>query len=242
MCADTGWAGHVDGNLMISVGMDLAGNPGNKISKNGNYRLIVFDLDGTITKEPSVWEFIHKKLGIWDSHGKRYLQEFLEDRDFERFAKRCAMSWKGVSAEALKEMIDGIEYAPGMPEVIGYFRKNGLKTAIVSSGLSILAERVKREIGIDYYIANDLMIRDGRVTGEIAVNVPSDKKAQELEKLAKKMGIRLIDTIAVGDGYPDIGMFRIAGFSIAINACREVADAADHEVGDATEIIDLVTF
>jgi phosphoserine phosphatase len=31
---------------------------------NQRYKLVIFDLDGTLTQERSIWEYIHKQLGL----------------------------------------------------------------------------------------------------------------------------------------------------------------------------------
>jgi phosphoserine phosphatase len=35
------------------------------MEKKGRYRLVIFDLDGTLTRERSIWEYIHIQLGKW---------------------------------------------------------------------------------------------------------------------------------------------------------------------------------
>jgi phosphoserine phosphatase len=29
------------------------------------FKLVIFDLDGTLTQEPSIWKYIHLRLGKW---------------------------------------------------------------------------------------------------------------------------------------------------------------------------------
>jgi len=34
--------------------------------KKKKFKMIVFDIDGTITRHISSWRLIHEKLGLWD--------------------------------------------------------------------------------------------------------------------------------------------------------------------------------
>lgn len=53
-------------------------------------------------------------------------------------------------------------------------------------------------------------------------------KGSALKFLADHLGVPLRRTMAIGDGYNDVSMFRVAGFSMAVaNAPRSVEEAAD---------------
>lgn len=53
-------------------------------------------------------------------------------------------------------------------------------------------------------------------------------KGTALRFLAKRYGLPLRRTMAIGDGYNDVSMFRVAGFSVAVaNAPRSVEEQAD---------------
>jgi phosphoserine phosphatase len=45
--------------------------------ENHRYKLAVFDLDGTLTSERSIWEYIHKRLGKWYGFAEEYQKRFL---------------------------------------------------------------------------------------------------------------------------------------------------------------------
>ena len=36
------------------------------------YKLIIFDIDGTITTHISSWRYIHEKLGLWQKQAFNY--------------------------------------------------------------------------------------------------------------------------------------------------------------------------
>lgn len=47
------------------------------IQKDHRFKLVVFDLDGTLTRERSIWEYIHVRLGKWYGFAEEYQRQFL---------------------------------------------------------------------------------------------------------------------------------------------------------------------
>jgi hypothetical protein len=64
-------------------------------------------------------------------------------------------------------------------------------------------------------------------TAELTVFSPTASKGNTLEILAKRMGIPLSETFAIGDGINDVSLLSTAGFSVAMgNAVEEVRAVA----------------
>jgi len=86
------------------------------------------------------------------------------------------------------------------------------------------------ELQLDYVRANTLEIVDGKLTGKvIGAVVDRRAKADFLAEFAADSGLRMSQTVAVGDGANDIDMITEAGLGVAFNAkpaLREVADTA----------------
>ena len=67
--------------------------------------------------------------------------------------------------------------------------------------------------------ANELEIEGGRLTGRLRGEiVDGARKASLLRQLAEQEGLRLEQTIAVGDGANDLPMLDAAGLGIAFHA------------------------
>lgn len=196
--------------------------------RNGSYKLAVFDLDGTLTKERSIWEYIHRRLGKWDGFADDYQKRFLAGQiSYEDFCELDARVWKGMSVAELTGIVKTVAFYPGAGELIQYLKHKGLKVAMVSSGLSVLSGWVHQRYGFDYSVSNDL-IDDGNVlTGEVRIRVYYDQKATWVKKIQEAFGARPEESIAVGDSSGDLEMFRMAGFSVAFNAsCRDLEEMA----------------
>jgi phosphoserine phosphatase len=186
---------------------------------NQQFRLVTLDLDGTLTRERSVWEYIHKRLGKWYGFAEDYQNQFLAGKiSYEEFCERDAQVWKGMKVEELLEIVKTVPFHPGANELIHYLKQKGLKLSLVSSGLSLLSDWVHQEYGFDYSVSNDLLHENGLLTGGVKIQVYYDKKAKWVRKILKEFGAKPEEVIAIGDSKGDIDMFQMVGFSVAFNS------------------------
>ena len=110
-------------------------------------------------------------------------------------------------------------------------KKMGYKTAILSGGFKYFGHRLQQQLGIDYVFANELEIRDGKVTGDVVGQVvDGQRKAALLREIAAKENISLEQVIAVGDGANDLPMLSIAGLGIAFRAKPIVKQSAKQSI------------
>ena len=196
---------------------------------NRRFKLVIFDLDGTLTQERSIWEYIHKELGKWYGFAEEYQKKFLAGKiSYERFCELDAEVWKGMKVEELLEIVKTVPFHPGMDELISYFKSKGLKLSMVSSGLSILSTWIHQKYGFDYSVSNDLLHENGILTGKVRIQVYYDKKAEWVKRILKEFDVRPEEVIAIGDSIGDIDMFHNVGFSIAFNSsCSDLDQIAN---------------
>jgi phosphoserine phosphatase len=182
------------------------------------YKLALFDLDGTLTKERSAWEYIHRRLGVWDGYAEKYQEAFLRGEiTYDRFCRLDAAIWKGMKVSDLERILQDIPLYEGVEDLLQYLRSRGIKLGIISSGLTILSERMKKEFDFDYAVANELGVTDGLLTGEIKINVHYDQKGDWVRDAQGQFNARPEEILAIGDSTGDIDMFQMAGLSIAFN-------------------------
>jgi phosphoserine phosphatase len=188
------------------------------------YKLVIFDLDGTLTQERSIWEYIHIRLGKWYGFAEEYQKQFLAGKiSYEEFCERDAQVWKGMKVEELLEIVKTVPFHPGADTLIAHIKQKGLKLAVVSSGLSLLSNWVHQKYGFDYSVSNDLLDENGVLTGKVRIQVYYDKKAEWVKRILDQFHVRLEEVIAIGDSVGDIDMFRMVGFSIAFNSsCKDL--------------------
>lgn len=167
-------------------------------------RLVVFDLDGTLTTVDSLWKYLHDAFGTWDNGRvaeQRYRKGEISYQDWAETDARC---WTGMPWYTLSKVLDQIPYSKGARDVFEHLRTKQIKTAIVSAGLSILAEKVARELGADLAVSNDLEIIDGILTGGIKVKVSVTEKEKVIKDIATQLAIPLEEIALIGDRANDL--------------------------------------
>lgn len=199
------------------------------MGKNQQFKLVIFDLDGTLTQERSIWEYIHQQLGKWYGFAEEYQNLFLGGKiSYEEFCERDAQVWKGMRVDELLEIVKTVPFHPGVDELIGHLKQKRLKLSMISSGLSLLSSWVHEKYGFDYSVSNDLLHENGILTGKVKILVRYDKKAEWVDKILQQFRANPEEVIAIGDSKGDIDMFQTVGFSIAFNSsCQDLDQIAN---------------
>jgi len=193
-------------------------------------RLVVFDLDGTLTPIVSLWRYLHDAFGTW-SQGAAAARKYKRGEiSYTEWAETDAKYWTGMSLSQFEDVLNRIPYCKGVETVFNALKEKGVKTAIVSAGLSILADKIAREVGADMTVSNELGMNDGTLTGEIRVKVAVDQKAKVIEGIANRFFIPLSEVALVGDRGDDLCIPEC--LRVAFNPRDELARSADFVVED----------
>ncbi|SFG69039.1 phosphoserine phosphatase SerB [Neptunomonas qingdaonensis] len=193
-------------------------------------RLVVFDMDSTLI-EAEVIDELAKEAGVGDQVIEITEAAMRGELDFnESFRRRVALL-KGLDASVLESVAQRLPLTEGAEDLVSHLKMLGFKTAILSGGFTYFAEKLQKQLGFDYVYANQLDIRDGVVTGEVVGEIVNgDRKAQLLREIAEREGVRLEQTIAVGDGANDLPMLSIAGLGVAFRAKPLVRQSAKQAI------------
>ena len=192
----------------------------NNSEKIDEIKLVVFDMDGVLTDTYSSWKYVHDYFNTSNEKSvDAYLKGEIDDMEFIR---RDAALWKengkAIKKEKLEEILSEVSLMKGAQECIKELKKKNIKTAIVSAGLNILAERVGNILDIDYVYSNGVNVaKDGFLTGEGQIGVKLKAKDETVERLAAKLDINYKNIVAVGNSCFDIPMFEVSGIGIAFN-------------------------
>lgn len=206
-------------------------------------KIIFLDCDGTLTKVKSSWEFLHRRLGLWNNRADMYQRLFREGTiDYREFCRRDAVLWRGLPVGDVMDVVREIPYQDGAREAIRSVKEMGIATYIVSTGLSVLVDLVKSELSIDGAVSNELISEGGVLTGEVKINVEYDKKGVLVGTLLNQSGLDRKEACAVGDGEGDIGMFEAVGLPIGFNPHERVLPHIRHACygGSFAGIVDIV--
>ena len=123
--------------------------------------------------------------------------------------------------------MERVKLTRGARTLVQTMKAHGAHSVLVSGGFMPFAGPVGEAIGFDKVLANELEIRDGKLTGKVIEPiVDSAAKLETLKAEAAKHGLPLADTLAVGDGANDIPMITSAGLGVGYYPHPAAADAA----------------
>jgi phosphoserine phosphatase len=128
----------------------------------------------------------------------------------------------------------------GGRELVMTMRAHGAYTCLISGGFTLFTNAVAAMIGFQEHRANELLVADGKLTGEVREPILGRAaKLATLIELRESFDLDNLDTLVVGDGANDLGMIQDAGLGVAYRAKPAVAAAAaariDH--GDLTALL-----
>jgi len=205
-------------------------------------KLASFDMDGTVLEHNSSWVAIHRHFGT-EHKGAASLRLYTEGKiDYREFMRRDISSWpKGVSRDEIKSILSDYRLRREAPGVFEELRSRGIRTALVTSGIDILAKEVAEDLQIDYWLANGLRFDgEGKLLPKGIGRVDPTRKDLAYVKLLRKVGIPRMETIAVGDTIYDLAFLKSAGLGFMLAHTTRVPDPEIIHIEKLTEIFDHI--
>jgi phosphoserine phosphatase len=198
-------------------------------------RAVFFDLDGTLVRYEGVayessWGALGVAAGVeeaWDDLLVRYRGRW---EMYSDWVQKNAALLRGVPVSRVTRAIFPPPYAPGAEEAIAELRRDGYVLGIVSSGVSLVADRVRAELGLTFAVANELATEGGCFTGGAVVRVGLGDKRAVVEREAERLGLDPSEIAFVGDHLNDIPVFGAVGYAIAYAPKDPEVAAAAHVV------------
>src|SRR6266852_7804962 len=201
--------------------------------------LLVADMESTIIENEMLDE-LAEFLGLRDQVSELTRQAMNGEIDFAAsLAARVALL-AGMAATLLDEAATRIRIMPGAAALVATMRAHGSYAALVSGGFTVFTGLVRGALGFDEAIANELIVEDGRLTGQVREPIVTrETKLAALKSLAAGRNLPLSACLAVGDGANDLPMIEAAGLGIAFRAKPAVAARARIRIdrGDLTALL-----
>ncbi len=180
---------------------------------------VIFDLDGTLTKTPSPWQYVHERLGVWDDPACFHLNDWLSGKIvYEEFCHKDTSLWRGRSVDEIHALLDEIPFNRHVPAVVSRLVARRIPSIIISSGFRYIAAKIQAQCGWNPLLiyANELV--DGPA---VRINVSGDfqspisKKALAVQAL-KLVGSTLSQTLVVSDTTRDLDQLRDCQYKLHI--------------------------
>jgi phosphoserine phosphatase len=180
---------------------------------------VIFDLDGTLTKTPSPWQYVHERLGVWETKACNHLDEWLAGKiSYEDFCRRDTSLWNGRPVDEIYSYLDEIEWNRHVPAVIDRLVAARIPSVIISSGFKYVAAKIQDQHRWDPLLiyANELV--DGP---EVRINVSGDfqspiSKKALAERTLPALGSKLAECLVVSDTTRDLEQLSDCGYKLHV--------------------------
>ncbi|MBR3012917.1 MAG: phosphoserine phosphatase SerB [Bacteroidales bacterium] len=193
-------------------------------------RLICFDMDSTLIHTECI-DQLAERAGVGDEVKAITASAMRGEIDFtESFTRRVALL-KGLDESVMEDIARKLPFNEGLERMMTILKRVGYKTAILSGGFTYFGKYLQQKFGFDYVYANELEIKDGKLTGRYLGDVVDGRrKAELLRLLCQVEHINLAQAVAVGDGANDLPMLGLAGLGIAYHAKPKVRAGARQSI------------
>ncbi|MFN0192213.1 MAG: phosphoserine phosphatase SerB [Aestuariivirga sp.] len=209
---------------------------------NRRKRILIADMDSTMIKQECIDE-LGVVAGVGDQIKGITARAMRGELDFDGALRERVRFLKGLDISAIEKIIaERIELMPGGKSLIATMRMNGAYTALVSGGFRQFTSRIGAILGFDENQANELIVNDGKLTGDVGNPILGQAaKVEALKRIAAARGLDTQDAIAVGDGANDVDMLIEAGLGVALHAKPHVQESSLIRInhGDLTALLYL---
>src|SRR5215831_10288080 len=180
---------------------------------------VIFDLDGTLTRVPSPWQYVHERLGVWESTACYHLDQWLSGKiSYEEFCRRDTDLWNGRTVEEIYSYLDEIVWNRHVPALVDKLVAERIPSVIISSGFKYVAAKIQEHCGWDPLLiyANELI--DGPT---VRINVSGDfqspiSKKALAERALASVGSAMADSLVVSDSMRDLEQLNDCGYKLHV--------------------------
>jgi len=201
--------------------------------------LAIFDVEGVLYDAeylPLLAEKVNKENQIWEITKKGIEGKI----DWVKGLEERVHLLRGIDYDTCVEVANSLPIMTGAKEACLALKNAGWKIMAVSGGFTIITDRLKKELDLDFIYSNELVFKDGKLD-DVVVNVDADKAKAAMIKI-NEWNEKKENIITVVDGANDVKLFDITGFGIAFRAQDLVKDLATVTLDekDLSKIVGLI--
>jgi len=201
--------------------------------------LAIFDVEGVLYDAeylPLLAEKVNKENQIWEITKKGIEGKI----DWVNGLEERVHLLRGIDYDTCVEVANSLPIMIGAKEACLALKNAGWKIMAVSGGFTIITDRLKEELDLDFIYSNELVFKDGKLD-DVVVNVDADKAKAAMIKI-NEWDEKKENIITIVDGANDVKLFDIADFGIAFRAQDLVKDLATVTLDekDLSKIVGLI--
>src|SRR5499427_1267783 len=172
-------------------------------------KLFLADMDSTMIGQECIDE-LAAFVGLKDHVAGITERAMRGEIEFEPALRERVALLRGLPVGVVDEVLARrITLTPGGRDLVMTMRAHGAYTCLISGGFTLFTNAVAAKIGFQENRANELVVRDGKFTGEVKEPILGrEKKLATLIELLESFDLDDIDTLVVGDGANDLGMIQ----------------------------------
>lgn len=194
--------------------------------------LLLADMDSTMVTSETL-DDLAAQTGLGDVIAEITARTMNGELDFAASVKERVMMLKDLPESALEQAYQQIQLSPGATTAVRTMKANGTHCLLISGGFTYFTSRIADKIGFHEQMANDFMIEDGKLTGDVSDPVlTKEVKLETLIARSSSMGISISSSVCVGDGANDVPMLKAAGLGVAYrgkpSVVAEIPARLDH--------------
>lgn len=204
--------------------------------------LCVLDVDGTLILE-EVIDLLGREAGREAEIAQITSQAMRGEIDFESSLRKRVSLLEGLPDSVFDNVFNSIHLSLNAQKFISILQKNEILVGLVSGGFTPIVERLAKSLGIAYFSANQVEVKDGHLTGKLVGQIISPEVKKEiLEKWREELKLPRERTVAIGDGANDLLMLKSSGLGIAFCAKEVLRKEIPHHVDkrDFLEVLPLI--
>ena len=206
--------------------------------------LCVMDVDGTLILE-EVIDLLGREAGREEEISQITSRAMRGELNFESSLRDRVSFLEGLPISVFDKVFKSIHLSPNAQKFISILQKNGILVGLVSGGFTPIVERLAKSLGVAYFSANQLEVKDGLLAGKLVGQIINPEiKKETLEKWREELKLPQERTVAIGDGANDLLMLKSAGLGIAFCAKeilkKEIPNHVDKR--DFLEVLPLIDY
>ena len=204
--------------------------------------LCVMDVDGTLILEEMI-DLLGREAGREEEISQITSRAMRGELNFESSLRDRVSFLEGLPISVFDKVFNTIHLTPNAQKFISILQKNDILVGLVSGGFTPIVERLAKSLGVAYFSANQLEVKDGLLAGKLVGQIINPEiKKETLEKWREELKLPQERTVAIGDGANDLLMLKSAGLGIAFCAKEVLKQEIPNHVDkrDFLEVLPLI--